>query len=124
MRVWMLAGVLGCVSVAGAQESERMAKGAHPSFEVATIKLSDPGSHRQGIGYEGHRVTATGQTLKSLVMFAYGVHGRQIVDAPAWAATEKYDIAGVSDAPGEPDLKQMQEIYQKLLAERFGLKRS
>jgi uncharacterized protein (TIGR03435 family) len=104
-----------------AQAPVQMAKDAHPTFEVVTIKLSDPDSHRQGIGYHGHKVDATGQTLKSLMMFAYGVHGKQIVDEPAWAASDKYDIAGVADVPGEPNLKQMQEMYQKLFAERFGL---
>lgn len=103
------------------QTPGQMAKDAHPTFDVATIRLSDPNSHRQGIGYHGSKVDATGQTLKSLMMFAYGVHGKQIVDEPAWAASEKYDIAGVADTPGEPSLKQMQEMYRKLFAERFGL---
>ena len=98
-----------------------MAKDAHPAFDVVTIKLSDPNSHRQGIGYHGRNVDATGQTLKSLMMFAYGVHSKQIVDEPAWAANDKYDIAGVADASGEPNLQQMQEMYRKLFAERFGL---
>ncbi len=35
--------------------ANQMAKGAHPSFEVATIKLSDPASQRQHIGYEGQQ---------------------------------------------------------------------
>jgi uncharacterized protein (TIGR03435 family) len=122
MRLWL--AVWGIVFFAGhsAAAQDRMATEAHPAFEVATIKLSDPDSHRQGIGYHGHEVTATGQTIKSLLMFSYGVHSRQIVDVPAWVSSDKYDIAGVADAPGEPDLKQMQEMYQKLLAERFGLK--
>jgi uncharacterized protein (TIGR03435 family) len=103
------------------QTSAPMAKGAHPTFEVATIKRSDPDSRRQGIGFNGHQLNATGQTVKSLMMFAYGVHGKQIVDEPAWASSDKYDIVGVADTPGEPDLKQMQEMYQKLFAGRFGL---
>ena len=103
------------------QAPGQMAKAAHPTFDVATIKLSDPDSRRQGIGYHGSNLTATGQTLKSLMMFAYGVHGKQIVDEPGWASTDRYDIAGVADAPGEPNLKQMQEMYQKLFAARFGL---
>jgi uncharacterized protein (TIGR03435 family) len=107
---------------AAGQASAQMAKDAHPTFEVVTIKLSDPASHRQGIGYHGHQVDATGQTLLSLMMFAYGLHSNQIVDEPDWAKSEKYDIAGVADVPGEPNLKQMQEMYRKLFAERFGLK--
>jgi uncharacterized protein (TIGR03435 family) len=118
LAVFLLTMILRSAS---AQAPAQMAKDAHPTFEVVTIKLSDPDSHRQGIGYYGHTVDATGQTLKSLMMFAYGVHGKQIVDEPAWVSNDKYDISGVADVPGEPNLKQMQEMYQKLFAERFGL---
>ena len=120
-RVFIAILLTIALSVAEGQTPGPMAKDAHPAFEVATIKLSDPDSHRQGIGFQGRKVTATGQTLKSLMMFAYGVHGKQIVDEPSWASSDKYDIAGVADVPGEPDLKQMQEMYQKLFADRFGL---
>ncbi len=125
--MWVgLAGSLLAMGLAAAGQTpvapaNQMAKGAHPSFEVATIKLSDPASQRQHIGYEGSKVDAAGQTLKSLMMFAYGVHAKQIVDAPGWVSEDKYDIAGLADVPGEPDLKQMQEMYRKLFAERFGL---
>ena len=119
---WLLIVTLTVgVKATSGQTPGQMVKDAHPTFDVVTIKLSDPNSHRQGIGYHGHQVDATGQTLKSLMMFAYGVHGKQIVDEPAWVATDKYDIAGVADTPGEPSLKQMQEMYRKLFAERFGL---
>jgi uncharacterized protein (TIGR03435 family) len=123
MRKRVFVVLLLTIALVGTQSrmQGQMAKGAHPTFEVATIKLSDPDSHRQGIGYHGRKVDATGQTLKSLMMFAYGVHGKQIVDEPAWASGDKYDIEGVADVPGEPDLKQMQEMYQKLFVERFGL---
>lgn len=127
MKEQVLAGGLLIIALtvgaktASGQAPGQMAKEAHPTFDVATIKLSDPSSQRRGIGYHGHQVDATGQTLKSLMMFAYGVHGKQIVEEPAWAASDRYDIAGVADFPGEPNLKQMQEMYRKLLADRFGL---
>ncbi len=109
------------LSGAAAQEHAQMLKGAHPSFEVVTIRLSDPASTRQSIGYEASKVHAIGQTLKSVMMFAYGVHSKQIVDAPGWLAEDKYDFVGVADMPGEPDLKQMQEMFRNVFADRFGL---
>jgi uncharacterized protein (TIGR03435 family) len=45
-----------------------------------------------------------------------------VVDAPAWTGTARYDIEGTTDTPGEPSQRQQQEMLQKLLAERFGLK--
>jgi len=103
------------------EKAPLMAPDAHPSFDVATIKLSDPASHRQGINSRGNHVGAQGQTLKSLMMFAYAVHGNQIVGGPSWMSDDKYDIDGIADLPGEPDLKQMQEMFRKLMVDRFGL---
>ena len=56
------------------------------------------------------------------MMFAFGLHPSQIVDGPGWRSEEKYDIEGTIDLPGQPDTEQMQEIVQKVLVSRFGLK--
>ncbi|ADW69268.1 TIGR03435 family protein [Granulicella tundricola] len=127
MKMKLLAGLVlaAALRITSAQtpgpSSGQMPKSAHPTFDIVTIKPSDPDSHRQGIGYHGRQVDATGQTLKSLMMFAYGVHGKQIVDEPAWVSSVKFNIVGVADIPGEPSLPQMQEMYRKLFTDRFGL---
>lgn len=99
-----------------------MAADAHPSFEVATINPSDPNSNRQGFDAVGDRYTIHGQTIASLMMFAYSIDKHQVVDAPDWATRDRYDIEGTTDTPGEPSLHQQQEMLQKLLADRFGLR--
>jgi uncharacterized protein (TIGR03435 family) len=99
----------------------RMAADAHPTLAVAAIHLHDPNSRRQGFNFEGSRYTVRNQSVASLVMFAYAIHPKQIVDEPEWVRTERYDIEGKPDVPGEPSLKQQQEMLQKLLAERFKL---
>lgn len=60
--------------------------------------------------------------MNVMLMFAYGIHPKQLVDAPAWFASDRYDIEGVIDTEGQPSLKQMQHIVQRLLADRFELK--
>jgi uncharacterized protein (TIGR03435 family) len=57
-----------------------------------------------------------------MLMFAYGMHKREIVGLPEWAKTERWDVQGVPDVPGAPSLKQAQSLTRKLLEERFGLK--
>jgi uncharacterized protein (TIGR03435 family) len=99
-----------------------MASDAHPSFAVATIKLQDPNTHRQGFSASGDRYTVRGQTLVSLMMFAYSIDKHQVVNAPAWGASTRFDIEGTTDTPGEPNLHQQQEMLQRLLSDRFGLK--
>jgi uncharacterized protein (TIGR03435 family) len=57
-----------------------------------------------------------------MLLFAYGMQKVQIVGAPHWIETERWDVQGVPDVPGHPSLKQMQSLTRKLLEERFGLK--
>jgi uncharacterized protein (TIGR03435 family) len=102
--------------------AKRMAADAHPSFAVAAIKPHDPDSRRQGFDAQGDRLTVRNQTVASLMQFAYAIYWRQIVDAPDWVFHDRYDIEGKSDTEGEPNLRQQQEMLQKLLADRFGLK--
>ena len=118
----LLTFALLVVGSAAGQAQPRMPPDAHPAFEVATIRLSDPASTRQGINGDAHGMQLHGQTVTSILMFAYGVHKTQIVEGPAWRSTDKYNIEGVSTVRGEPDLKQMQEMLRGLLADRFGLK--
>jgi uncharacterized protein (TIGR03435 family) len=40
---------------------------------------------------------------------------------PKWLSKDRYDFHGIPDAAGVPNLKQTQEMYQKLLADRFHL---
>jgi uncharacterized protein (TIGR03435 family) len=108
---------------AAAQDSvERMAAESHPRFEVATVKPSPPGSDKYGFHNGDRRVWCYTQPVMSILQFAYSVSTNQIVGAPEWLSNEFYDIDGYPDQPGVPNMKQMLEMYQKLLADRFQLK--
>jgi len=98
-----------------------MAKDATPSFEVATIKPGVPDSPGKGFGTNGHNVSTRNTTLNDLIVFAYGLHARQIAGGPGWLETEKYDIAGIPDRPGAPNGDQLKAMFQKLIADRFKL---
>ena len=99
-----------------------MAADAHPSFEVATIRPADPNETNGNFIVGGHRIVIENQTVNNLISFAYAVHQKQIVDGPAWLETERFDIDGQADQPGVANLHQVQEMLQKLLADRFDLK--
>ena len=93
---------------------------ADPSFEVATIK---PGRGVEGPRYSlrGRTLVAVAASLHDLIKFAYGVHTSQIVGAPAWVATDRYDVEAVPRGEGMPNDRQFKTMLQKLLAERFQL---
>jgi uncharacterized protein (TIGR03435 family) len=100
----------------------RMAANANPAFEVATIKPSDPASSGQIVTLRGAEVITTNATVRDLINLAYWLHPKQVTGGPAWIESEKYDMAGKPDAPGQPSVDQMKMMIQKLLADRFQLK--
>ena len=99
-----------------------MADDADPSLEVATIKLSPPDQKGKGYWFKGHELTTMNTNLNDLLALAYGVHSKQIVNAPDWANSVLYDIKGISDTPGRPNQKQIGVLLKKLLVDRFQLK--
>jgi uncharacterized protein (TIGR03435 family) len=123
----LLAAYLGlAVSIHAQTATEKeppMAPDAHPGFLVATIRPSDPDSARPGWSCEseGHHIACVGVTLDDILSSAYGIHVKQIAGAPDWFNKDRYDINGVPDVPGIPNNKQVQQMYRKLLAERFHL---
>ncbi len=101
---------------------KRMAPDANPAFEVATIKPSDPAHPEQIITLRGAEVITTNVTVHALINLAYWLHPKQLAGGPAWTETEKFDMAGKPDAPGQPNVDQMKVMIQKLLVDRFQLK--
>jgi uncharacterized protein (TIGR03435 family) len=102
-----------------------MAADASLNFEVATIKPSNPSTPGQSILVGrggGNLFTTTNTTLNDLIIFAYGIHVQQIVGAPAWTASDKFDLSAKPEDLGIPNPTQLRTMVQKLLAERFGLK--
>lgn len=119
--VLMLGWVCGAVGQSATEKVQPMAVDADPSFEVATVRPSDPDHRLEGSPF-GHRSVFAGMTLRFMMAFVYDLHDKQIVDAPEWIGTEKFDIVGVADTPGTPDLEQLKSMERKLLVDRFQLK--
>jgi uncharacterized protein (TIGR03435 family) len=100
-----------------------MAADANPGIEVATIKPSKPGAMMmKGIRVGGNRLIMSNMTLQDLIMFAYDLEPKQIVNAPSWYSSDTYDIEIQPDQPGAPSKEQWNSILQKLLADRFQFK--
>jgi bla regulator protein blaR1 len=136
----LLLVVAGTMAVAGPlmfglmQEPQRQAAspvaGAAtkvPAFEVASIK-----PNKSGMGMTMLRTTPVGfsasnVSLKALIQQAYGVEEDQILGAPSWLGSERYDMeakVASSDTDALHDLNpdQRRLMLQPLLADRFQLK--
>lgn len=98
-----------------------MAADAPTTFEVATIRPSPPDRQGKLFTVKGRQVLTLNTSLSDLIMFAYGVHTRQIAGGPPWMETERYDVVGQPDAPGMPNERQLRALVQSLLADRFKL---
>ncbi len=95
-------------SSAFAQDVPRMAKEAHPPFDVATVKPAEPGERNMPV--------------RSMLMFAFGMQKDQLINLPDWATSDRYYVNGYPDADGRPNVEQFHGTVEKLLADRFGLK--
>jgi uncharacterized protein (TIGR03435 family) len=100
---------------------KRIPADANPTFEVATIKPTQEGTHFSIHPTGSGELVATDASLAYLIKFAYEVHPRQITKGPAWLDTDKYDLLAKPDIEGQPSLKQMRVMVQKLLADRLQL---
>jgi uncharacterized protein (TIGR03435 family) len=95
-----------------------MAANADPGLEGVTIK---PGESGKGVGFVPPYLKMFNSTLSDLIAYSYGLNVTQIVGAPAWAETDRYEITVQPDVEGRPSYKQRSSMIQKLLTERFKL---
>jgi uncharacterized protein (TIGR03435 family) len=97
---------------------------AKKSFEVATIKLTDPNFGGILIQFPAGTLSLRGFTLQDIISFAYGVDNRQILNVPKALETERFDVVGKADKPLTPQLSNTEtaQMVQTLLADRFQLK--
>jgi uncharacterized protein (TIGR03435 family) len=92
-----------------------------PEFDVATIRPSNPNMPGRQFMAKGHQFLTINTTLNDLITFAYGLNARQVVSAPAWAASDKYDLDGKVAGESQPNDAQWKIMIQKLLVDRFKL---
>lgn len=98
-----------------------------PSFEVTSVKVNKVGGELT-MGSRGGRFTTTNAPLILLVQLAYQTKsgppsGPNIIGAPDWLMTERFDIQGKVAGDAQPiPLAQMWPMVQSLLEDRFKLK--
>ncbi len=98
-----------------------MAKDADPDWEVVTVRPTDPTVNDAMTRMQGSQFVMLNRTVETLLLMGYSVHKRQVSNGPDWIRSERWDIRGVPDVPGQPSLRQMQTLARKVLLERFGL---
>jgi uncharacterized protein (TIGR03435 family) len=90
---------------------------ARPAFDVATIKPAGPDENTSNRA-TADQLISTHQTLKQLVVLAYGVQPLQVI-APDWMESVRFDIAA-KYPPGTKD-RDRWLMLRTLLEDRFKL---
>ena len=118
-RGWALPGVVVAACWALGQPSAPL-----PGFEVVSIKPDKSGDLRMNIHPSpGGRFTATNVTAKALIEWAYGMREFQLSGEPAWADSERFDVAAKADGNPRYDFlqPQLETMFRGVLADRFQL---
>jgi uncharacterized protein (TIGR03435 family) len=91
-----------------------------PAFDVASVKPNKSGSGGVNVGnLPGGRFTATNVPVAFLLRQAFQVQPSQIIGAPKWADSDRFDI--VAKAPDGTPPGQMPPMIRTLLLDRFKL---
>jgi uncharacterized protein (TIGR03435 family) len=120
-HVWNLDHVTAEAAWAIPEPPKSMDPNAKPKFDVVTVKPSDPDRPGKLFTIRGRHVVTINTNVNDLITFAYGLHPKQIINAPDWFGTEKFDLDGVPDIEGQPNSKQMKLLIQSALTDRFKL---
>src|SRR5215469_7118803 len=71
------------------QSLKPMAADAHPSFDVASIKLADPDDHSSGFPSQGRRVFIENETMNDIISYAVFWLKKKIVGGPEWFGSKR-----------------------------------
>ncbi len=101
-----------------------------PSFEVSSVKPSDPNSNGGFYGFQLSGVEIKNGTLKGMIETAYDARQFQIIGGPGWIETDRYDVLTKLSPEDEKTLPpagperntQLRLRMRAVLAERFQLK--
>lgn len=92
-------------------------------FDVAAVKLNTSDDRRFELSYlPGGKLTATGMTLKMLLMQLYGIQSFQVSGGPGWITIARWDIrAKAEGVGGRIPNDQLKEMLLTLMEDRFQL---
>ena len=98
-----------------------------PAYEISTVKLNNSGEHSGKFSYSPAGLIVENLSLQTLIEQAYEVEKEQVIGAPDWAKSERYDIEAKVDPSETEALRsltpaQRNRMMKPLLEDRFQLK--
>ena len=109
----LISGLLSSVVLAGQAPTA-------PAFEAVSIKPNRSSSTPAStVGFAGGRYTIVNGTVAQLIRSAYPAQINDLVGAPSWVTSDRYDVTAV--AAGNPSRDALAPMLRAMLAERFKL---
>lgn len=90
-----------------------------PAFAVTSVKRNTSGNNGINNKFGPNSVRWTNTSLETLVEWALELRDYQLIGAPAWMSSERWDVEGKSDDPTGWDAKR--DMLASLLRDRFQL---
>src|SRR6185312_15780460 len=88
-------------------------------FDAASIRLHPGEIPGVTFSTEPGRLIVVNNPVTNLIGNAYGIHGKNLIGGPEWIRSDRYDMEAT--AAGASTEKQMMQMLQVLLADRFRL---
>ena len=126
-KLWLCALALVVSSSVSQAQTPAAADEKLPAFDVISVKPSGTDDGRMMWSSTPDGVKTIGVPLALILQSAFGVEEDQIVGAPDWVKSARFDIDGKVSAEDLDRFKKLKgkqrgEMMQSILVERFGLK--
>jgi len=119
--------LLGSVATHRASAQQALQRQEPPDeplkFEVVSVRpyRGDTGIGGRISAQPGGRFIVQNMPLRLVLLTAYDIRPYQLVDAPTWVQTERFEITALTGRDEFSSVVQMQPLIQALLADRFQL---
>jgi uncharacterized protein (TIGR03435 family) len=107
------------IIVAALAISPPIARSQEKAFDVVSIKRNRTAAEASDTNTTPGRLSLVNVTPLSLIRRAFGVQDAQIIDAPGWLSSERYDVVAVTGNAATLSDKERQPFLQDLLADRW-----
>jgi uncharacterized protein (TIGR03435 family) len=119
MKLALVVAVGAVVVGAGGLAGSAQRREPSPTFDAASVKPTTVGGASARIDTTPGNVSVRNQTLRGLIVSAYGIREYQLDTsaAPSWIGTDRFDVIATMPRGTSPD--QVEQMMQRLLADRF-----
>lgn len=108
------------ILTAGLLATAALAAQAPRTFDVVSIKPNKSAAASMSAGtYPGGRWSMVNGPVSTLIRSAYPAQLNELIGAPSWVASDRWDVTAVAGADATSD--EIQSMMQAMLAERFRL---